>query len=76
MMVVKPHLDCIAQGRLGNVRILLGGEGVEALAGDGVELVKARLACLGDAQAGAACSGLRIPSAHLSMGGPKLQSRA
>ena len=56
MVMVEPHLDCVAQGRLGDVGLLHGGEGVEALAGEGVELVKAGLARLGDAGPGASCS--------------------
>ena len=59
MVMVEPHLDCVAQGRLGDVRLLLSGEGVVALVLDDLEksevgegavvVVKDGLVCLGDA---------------------------
>ena len=52
MMVVKPHLDCVALGRLGLVGVLLVGDVVVALvlAGEGVGLAVAEvgLVRLGD----------------------------
>ena len=66
-MVVEPHLDCVALGKLGDVRLLLSGGGVKALAGEGMELVKVRHVNLGDAGPGASCSGLTIGSAHAMM---------
>ena len=49
VMVVKPHLDCGALGRLGNVRLHLVGEGVVALVLEGaVVVVKDGLVRLGD----------------------------
>ena len=51
MIVVKPHLDCVALGRLGLVAVLLvGAVGVDVLAEEGVGLAVAEvgLVRLGD----------------------------
>ena len=56
MVMVEPHLDCVAQGRLGDVGLLHGGEGVVALAGEGVDLGKVGPVRLGDTGPGASCS--------------------
>ena len=37
--MVEPHLDCVALGRLGDVRLLLSGEGVVALVLEGAVVV-------------------------------------
>ena len=71
-MVEEPpaHLDCVA---LGEVRVvggvLHGGEGVVAvaLAGEGRVVAKAGLVCLGVAQPGASCSGLKIVAVSAKM---------
>ena len=64
MMVVKPHLDCVALGRLGLEGVLLVGDVVVALvlAGEGVGLAVAEvgLVRLVDAGPGASCSGLKF----------------
>ena len=60
-------LTAMPWGKLGDVRLLLSGEAVKALAGEGVELVKVGLFNLGDAGPGASCSGLTIGSAHAKM---------
>ena len=60
MMVVKPHLDCVAQGRLGLEGVLLVGDVAVALvlAGEGVSLAVAEvgLVRLGDTGPKASCS--------------------
>ena len=68
MMVVKPHLDCVAQGRLGLEGVLLVGDVVVvvlvvegAVAKDG--LVRLSL----DAGPGASCSGLTFGSQTAKM---------
>ena len=53
MMVVEPHLDCVTQGIVGVVvGVLLGGEGVVAVAlgGKGRIVTKAGLVRLGGVQ--------------------------
>ena len=49
MIMELPHLDCVDLGSRGDVGLLHSGKGVEALAGEGVELVRVGLARLGDA---------------------------
>ena len=68
MVVVKPHLDCVAQGRLGLEDVLLAGDVVVvvlvvegAVAKDG--LVRLSL----DAGPGASCTGLKFGAATAKM---------
>ena len=61
MVVVKPHLDCVAQGRLGLVGVLLVGDVVVVVVVLVVEgtVAKDGLVRLSlDAGPGASCSGL------------------